>query len=100
MISQDIEISLNEGGTLAEDVRRCLSVLFQSRVGTVALDRDFGLDWKFLDLPTEASKAACAAEIITKVDTYEPRAAVERVTFTGSTAGVFRPRVEVTLISE
>lgn len=96
-ISNQIGITMIQGDTVPEDVRRCLAILFQTRKGTVALDRDFGLDWSFLDMPTEAAKAACAAEIITAVDNYEPRASVERVTFTGTSEGVFRPIVEVSL---
>lgn len=95
MLENTVEISIKEASSTAADVKRCLQVLLGTRAGTLALDRDFGLDWDFLDMPTEAAKAACSAEIIEKIDKYEPRATVKRVTFTGNESGQLRPKIEV-----
>lgn len=95
MLENTVEISIKEASSTAADVKRCLQVLLGTRAGTLALDRDFGLDWDFLDMPTEAAKAACSAEIIEKIGQYEPRATVTRVTFTGDESGALRPKIEV-----
>lgn len=97
MLETPIEISIKEVSNTAEDVRRCLQVLLGTRAGSLALDRDFGLEWDFLDMPTEAAKAACSAELIAKIERYEPRAVVTRVTFDSNPAGLLRPRIEVEL---
>ena len=44
----------------------CLNILYRTPVGSVALDRDFGLDWSFLDLPLPDAKARLEAELIQK----------------------------------
>lgn len=95
MAENNVEITLRPSGSEAEDVRRCLRVLLGTRAGTLALDRDFGLDWSFLDLPTETAKAACAAEIYAKIAKYEPRAHLAQVTFRSDASGRFLPRIEV-----
>lgn len=91
----DVEITIDPAGSAAEDVRRCLRVIIGTRAGTLALDRDFGIDWSFLDMPTEAAKAAFTAEIFSKVEKYEPRAHISRVTFASDASGRFIPRIEV-----
>jgi phage baseplate assembly protein W len=97
MLENTVEISIKEVSDTAEDVRRCLQVLLGTRAGTLALDRDFGLEWDFLDMPLEAAQAACSAELIAKIERYEPRAVVKRVTFTGNSAGLLKPKIEVEL---
>ena len=66
------EIAFSAADT-AEDVQRCIAVLLSTRAGSVAMDREFGLSWDFVDLPVEAAQAALTAEIVAKVAKYEPR---------------------------
>jgi phage baseplate assembly protein W len=47
-------------------------LLFRTPVGTVVFDRDFGIDWSFLDLPLPQAKAKLTVEYINKVKKYEP----------------------------
>ncbi len=76
-----MEISfLNESEQKA-DVLRCLNVLYGTPVGTVALDREFGLDWSALDFPFEIAKGRLTIEIIEKTRRYEPRVEVVKVHF-------------------
>ena len=62
-----IEIKMNGNGTTEENVRKCLTVLLGTREGQQALDRNFGLNWDFLDMTTAAAKARTL--IKTKVTT-------------------------------
>ena len=62
-----IEIKMNGNGTTEENVRKCLTVLLGTREGEQALDRNFGLNWDFLDMTTAAAKARLTAEIIEKI---------------------------------
>ena len=63
------------------DILRCLNTLYSTPTGTVALDRDFGLDWSVLDLPLERAKGRLTIEIIEKTRKYEPRVEVVKVNF-------------------
>ena len=87
------EIAFSAADT-AEDVQRCIAVLLSTRAGSVAMDREFGLSWDFVDLPAQA---ALTAEIVAKVAKYEPRAQVQNVTYTVGDDGTLLPHVEVTI---
>ena len=54
----------NSAGELDGRLREALSLLYNTRAGECALDRDFGLDWSLVDLPLPEAKARLAAEII------------------------------------
>lgn len=72
----------------------CLRNLIMTPVGTCGMNRDFGLDWSFLDLPTEAAKAAYSAELIEKVERFIPSVRVKEITW--SAAGeTLKPRVVI-----
>ena len=47
----DVEIRFDYDSPEAEDIRRCLNTLYSTREGSQPLDRDFGLDWGFVDKP-------------------------------------------------
>ena len=76
-----MEISFLNESEQKTDVLRCLNVLYGKPVGTVALDREFGLDWTVLDLPLEMAKGRLTIEIIEKTRKYEPRVEVVKVCF-------------------
>lgn len=86
----------NSAGELDGSLREALSLLYNTRAGECALDRDFGLDWSFVDLPLPEVKARLAAEIITKTRKYEgDRADVSSVSFLVKEDGVLIPRVVI-----
>lgn len=62
-----------------KNIATCLRTLYGTPVGSVALDRDFGLDWSFLDLPLPAARARLENEIIRKTMKYEPRVSVQEL---------------------
>lgn len=95
-ISETVEIDIHKQGDEWRDILRCLTVLYGSRIGTLALDRDFGIDWSFVDMPMPSAKAMIEAELITKTKKYEPRAVVKQITWTGDAAlGLIKPKVVI-----
>lgn len=101
MISKEVEISCDGAAGVREDVVRCLSVLLGTRVGEQALDRDFGLSWDMLDMPTEAAKALLENEIVAKIRKYEPRARVVRIEWGGDAAsGIIKPKVVIEIVED
>lgn len=78
------------------DIRRCLSMLYSTLVGSCPLYRDFGLDPTVIDLPLDAAKNRIAVDITEKTEEYEPRVEVESVDFEfDSLIGQMRITVEV-----
>ena len=97
----DIALTIQAASeTAAEDVRRCLAVLYGTTPGEQALDRDFGIDQECLAMPPAAAQALFAAEIVKKTAQDEPRARVARVEWEESDAqrGELRPRVVIELV--
>lgn len=93
----DIELSLNDNSELAQEIKKCIIVILNTRAGTLAMDRDFGLTCDFLDMNTEQAKQVMTQEIITKLAKYEPRANVDRITFKADVNGVLKPKLEVSI---
>lgn len=82
--------------TITSDIKKGLKLLFQTRVGTVALDRDFGIDMAFLDMPINTAKRLFSIEIIQKAKKYEPRASIKAITFIeDAETGKLQPKVEI-----
>ena len=87
------EIIFTNHSELQEEVLRCLKNLYETPVGTVALDRKFGLDWGFLDLPIEQAKGRLTIEMIEKTRIYEPRVEVVKVSFSQDSSGKLKTKV-------
>lgn len=64
-----------------KDIHRCLATLYTTPIGTVALDRDFGIDWGIVDMPLPIAKSMYTTEIIQKTIKYEPRVRAKQVLF-------------------
>lgn len=94
-----IEISINQAGKTADEVRRNLALLYSSREGEAALDRDFGLSQAWIDYPTETAKQLLTAEIITKTRQYEPRAEVADIQF-GVADGNLVAKVVIDIVAD
>ena len=90
-----IKIVFEKNLTNKEAILRQLAVLYGTRTGEQALDRNFGLDWSFLDQPAEVAKAMLSAEIITKTNTSVPAVAVSYIDFTTDINGNLTPTVSV-----
>jgi len=92
------DIELNVEGELSEpeDIMRCLRNLVLTPMGTVPLDREFGLDLNFVGLPIGTAQNLLAIELIDKVDRYEPRASVKEVELNTTTDGRITAKVVIT----
>lgn len=79
MTLKDVEFNVRGEIPEAEEILRCIRNLIMTPVGTVPLNRDFGIDQSILGLPIDAAQSLLAVEIIDKVERYEPRVSVSEV---------------------
>ena len=87
--------------TETEEVVQNVRTILATRVGTVPLDRDFGVSWEHLDKPLPVARALMQSEVIEAIARYEPRANIEAVEFDETESetmeGISRPRVILNL---
>lgn len=93
------EIDFAPASSVAEIVQNVKTIV-GTVVGTVPLDRDFGVDSGLVDLPMPVARARLAAELIEKVERYEPRVKVRSVAFSGDADGRLTPRLEVDILEQ
>lgn len=94
-----IDIDIEQSERVA-DIRLCLETLYSTRAGTAALDRDFGLDWNSIDMPSLSARAALEAEIIAKTRKYEPRAEVSQIEWLPASDGALKPKVVINIVTD
>ena len=78
------------------ELDRQLALLLSTREGTMPLDRAFGLNMDFVDMPPEAAKSLYTAEVTEKVSKFIPEVRVQEVTWTGGNTGKLFPKVVIT----
>lgn len=93
------EVNFAPASSVAEIVQNVKTIV-GTVVGTVPLDRDFGVDSGLVDLPMPVARARLAAELIEKVEQYEPRVKVRSVAFSGDADGRLTPRLEVNILEQ
>ena len=79
-----------------EEYGRQISLLLSTPVGTMPLDREFGVDMDFLDMPSETANSLYTAEITEKIARFIPELRVESVSWEASPAGTLIPKVVIT----
>lgn len=99
MINPEITLIFESSLARRDALRRNLTVLFGTRKGEQALDRNFGIDWSFLDQPLEVAKAMLSAEIITVTAAYVPAVTITSIEFTADADGNLTPVVSVEEVS-
>lgn len=77
----DVKIRFDYDSPEREDILRCLQTLYSTRKGSQPLDRDFGLDWSFIDKPLPAAQQEYAFEVIKQTRIYEQRVDVKEVVY-------------------
>lgn len=82
------------GENREQDYRRVCFVLSTPQ-GTLALDREFGIDSSYLGRPTETARALYAAECIEKVPKFVPTVRVQSVTWSADYNGNAKPKVVI-----
>lgn len=97
-LTRDLVIGAEGLAEIIQNVR----VILGTPKGSVPLDREFGVSWHFVDLPTPLVRAEMTAEIFEAVPRYEPRVAVTDVTWeddaSDGLAGRMRPRVRIEVV--
>ncbi len=83
--------------TEIEEIMQNLRTIISTTKWSVPLDRDFGISGDYVDEPMLSAKALLASEIISAIQTYEPRVSVETISFTAKEDGTLNPRIEVSI---
>lgn len=78
-----------------EELLQNVKTILTTPAGSVAFDRDFGIDWTLLDNPVNITKAKLSAEYVRKIRRYEPRVVIISITFTYSSEGIIIPKVVI-----
>ena len=81
--------------TMAE-LDRKLALLYSTREGTMPLDREFGINMDFVDMPPEVAKSLYTAEITKKTAQFYPGGAGAVRPMDHGGEGVFYPKVVIT----
>lgn len=79
--ARDVKIRFNYDSPETDDILRCLEMLYSTREGSQPLDRNFGLNWGFVDKPLPVAKQEYAFEVIKKTREYETRVKVQEVSY-------------------
>lgn len=67
--------------SLAAELAQNVRTIITTPRGTVPLDRDFGIDFRFIDNPEPIAQMQLRVEIINALKAYEPRAIVRNISF-------------------
>ncbi len=87
--------------TEVEEIAQNLLMIITTQKFTVPLDRVFGISAEFLDAPISASQAKIAAEVVSAVKEFEPRARITNVIFDGNfSEGKLNIRVQFELVEK
>ncbi len=90
--------------TLEEEISQNIHTILNTIKGTVALNRNFGIDIGFLDNVSDKGLIKCKMAILNAISTYEPRVKVIKVNVkkdvVNAQNGDFYIEVEVNILDE
>ena len=92
----DFQLQFTVANDAMAELDRKLALLYSTREGTMPLDREFGINMDFVDMPPEAEKSLYTAEVTEKVSKFIPEVRVQEVTWTGGNTGKLFPKVVIT----
>lgn len=72
----------DEQGRLSVELREQLALLCATPAGTVVLDREYGVNFAFLDLPVPEAQTRLAEELAPKIEKYIPELVLRGVFIT------------------
>ena len=75
----DFKLAYTFAADWLADLDRQLAFLLSTREGTMPLDREFGLNMDFVDMPPEVAKSLYTAEVTEKVAKFIPTVRVQEV---------------------
>jgi phage baseplate assembly protein W len=81
-----------------KEVLHNIVAILTTEIGTVPLDRNFGLDDSIIDLPINLAIPFLRQEIFLKIRHYEPRAQIRSIQFVGDPVqGNLKPILSVSV---
>jgi hypothetical protein len=83
ILSPAQQTALDLGATGLNEVLQNVRIIITTRIGTVMLDRKFGLDFSFLDAPQNKAQLMIVQQMCQGLTFFEPR-----VTFSGIQFGI------------
>ena len=90
--------------TIIEEILQNVSVLLTTVVGSVALDRNLGINATFIDEPAQRAMMKLAIFALETVQDYESRVEVMEIDFVprldDAMEGLFYPRMVVRILDE
>ena len=100
----DVIIDLRDVKIMPEDeiaeIVQNVQMIIATTKFTVPLDRNFGIDARFLDEPVNIAQARASAEITSAVNSQEPRARVQKILFDGDLTGRFAITTRIEIVRE
>ena len=81
----DFQLQFTFASDKLAELDRKLALLYSTREGTMPLDREFGINMDFVDMPPEVAKSLYVAEV-----------RVQSVEWTHGGEGQFYPKVVIT----
>lgn len=75
-----------------------VSLIINTKKGTIPMHRDFGLPMEFVDKPLDVAETIAVAEITDALEKFEPRAKLENLTFEKTKDGEMSLVVEVSIV--
>ena len=78
------------------ELDRQLALLLSTPVGSMPLDREFGIPMDFVDMPQEAVKSLYTAAVTQKIPRFIPWVRVQEVTWSYGEEGHIIPKVVIT----
>lgn len=95
-LDQDIDFGAVGRDEVFQNVKFCLLTEYRS----VPLDREFGIDFTFVDKPIPVAELMLAQEVMAKIALYEQRAQFQTVDFRGDAIqGKLNPDVSITILT-
>ena len=86
------------------EVMQNVRTILSTRKGSVPLDRDFGIDFTWIDQPISVARMRCQMAIIDAIEKYEPRAEIEQIEWSEKTEdamdGKTMPKVSISVKEE
>ena len=92
----DFQLQFTFANDAMAELDRKLDLLYSTREGTMPLDREFGLNMDFVDMPPEAAKSLYTAEVTEKVAKFIPTVRVQEVTWGAGAQGNLIAKVVIT----
>jgi len=88
-----VQENINFGATGIAEIIQNVRTILLTVVGTVPLDREFGLDSRILDSPIPTARAKMTALLFRMIPKYEPRVKVKAVNYRQDVSDVASGRI-------